>query len=110
MAFDWIGGFGQTLTNNQTIKHKPKKKPEVAMLQRAFQNISLAMTYSHMGPPTLPSALRRFTTEFGMGSGGSISLLSPSNLVLKAESSYSIHQLSMFFSMPVVYTDIFHLQ
>ena len=38
-----------------------------------------------MGTPTLPSALRRFTSEFGMGSGGSILLLSPSNLVLRAD-------------------------
>ena len=29
------------------------------------------MTYSHMGSPTLPSALGGFTSEFGMGSGGS---------------------------------------
>ncbi len=34
------------------------------------------MTYSHMGTPTLPSALLRFTSEFGMGSGGSKVLLS----------------------------------
>ena len=37
---------------------------------------SLAMSYSHMGTPTLPSALTHFTAEFGMGSGGSTSLLS----------------------------------
>ncbi len=30
------------------------------------------------GDPTLPSALRRFTTEFGMGSGGTAALLPPS--------------------------------
>ena len=29
------------------------------------------------GDPTLPSALRRFTSEFGMGSGGTAALLSP---------------------------------
>ena len=34
------------------------------------------MSYSHMGTPTLPSALTRFTSEFGMGSGGAMSLLS----------------------------------
>ena len=34
------------------------------------------MSYSHMGTPTLPSALTHFTTEFGMGSGGTMSLLS----------------------------------
>ena len=30
------------------------------------------------GDPTLPSALRRFTSEFGMGSGGTTALLPPS--------------------------------
>ena len=52
------------------------KKPD--SLNRAFLIWSLAMSYSHMGNPTLPSALFRFTTEFGMGSGGSKTLLSPS--------------------------------
>mgnify|MGYP000036743172 CR=1 FL=1 len=39
-------------------------------------NKNLAMSYSHMGTPTLPSALLRFTTEFGMESGGTTALLS----------------------------------
>ena len=39
-------------------------------------NRSLAMTYSHMGTPTLPSAQLHFTSEFGMGSGGTTALLS----------------------------------
>ena len=34
------------------------------------------MTYSRMGNATLPSAMQRFTSEFGMGSGGSAALLS----------------------------------
>ena len=34
------------------------------------------MSYSHMGTPTLPSALLHFTSEFGMGSGGTTVLLS----------------------------------
>ena len=38
------------------------------------------MTYSHMGTPTLPSALSRFTTEFEMGSGGTNLLLSSGKL------------------------------
>ena len=38
--------------------------------------ICLTMSYSHMGTPTLPSALSRFTTEFEMDSGGTNSLLS----------------------------------
>ena len=39
------------------------------------------MTYSHMGTPTLPSAMHRFTAEFGMGSGGSNALLSSGKAV-----------------------------
>ncbi len=34
-----------------------------------------------MGRPTLPSALRRFTSEFGMGSGGTTALRPPGNSV-----------------------------
>ena len=34
------------------------------------------------GNPTLPSALLRFTTEFGMGSGGTATLWSPSKFGL----------------------------
>ena len=40
---------------------------------------SLAMTYFHMANATLSSALSSFTSEFGMGSGGSHSLWSPGN-------------------------------
>ena len=39
--------------------------------------MSLAVTYSRIGTPTLPSALARFTSEFGKGSGGSTPLLPP---------------------------------
>ncbi len=45
-------------------------------------NNELAMTYSHMGNPTLPSALRGFTSEFGKGSGGSLLLWSPAQLFM----------------------------
>ena len=40
------------------------------------------MTYFHMAAATLSSAIHGFTTEFGMGSGGSHALLSPSKLVI----------------------------
>ena len=40
------------------------------------------MTYFHIAAATLSSALFRFTTEFGMGSGGSKTLLSPSKFGL----------------------------
>ncbi len=39
-------------------------------------NKNLAMSYSHMGTPTLPSAQLRFTSEFKMGSGGTTALWS----------------------------------
>ena len=38
---------------------------------------SLAVTYFHMGTPTLSSALSSFTSEFEMGSGGSHLLMPP---------------------------------
>ena len=37
----------------------------------------LAVSYSRMANATLPSALPRFTSEFGMGSGGSTALWPP---------------------------------
>ena len=55
-----------------------KKAP---LFKRGFWNNELAMTYSHMGNPTLPSAQRGFTSEFGKGSGGSLLLLSPAQLL-----------------------------
>jgi hypothetical protein len=35
------------------------------------------VSYSHMANATLPSALQRFTSVFGMGTGGSIALSPP---------------------------------
>ena len=52
------------------------------MMRGIFRNNELAMTYSHMGNPTLPSAQRGFTSEFGKGSGGSLLLLSPAQLFM----------------------------
>ena len=51
-------------------------------------NNELGMTYSHMGNPTLPSARRGFTSEFGKGSGGSLLLLSPAQLFMDLFGSY----------------------
>ena len=52
------------------------------MTEGVFRINELAMTYSHMGNPTLPSAQRGFTSEFGKGSGGSLLLLSPAQLFM----------------------------
>ena len=57
------------------------KKIPLCLSGGGFWNNELAMTYSHMGNPTLPSALRGFTSEFGKGSGGSLLLWSPAQLV-----------------------------
>ena len=50
-----------------------KKSPDSVSYQGSL-NLSLTTTYSHMGSPTLPSAMALFTSEFGMGSGGSTPL------------------------------------
>ncbi len=45
---------------------------------------SLAVTYSRMANATLPSARVRFTSEFGMGSGGTTPLWPPRKTVQAA--------------------------
>ena len=52
---------------------------------------SLAVTYFHMGTPTLSSALSGFTSEFEMGSGGSRSLLPPGKLLELAVTQQQTH-------------------
>ena len=56
-----------------TYRHKKAQTQD----ESGLLNKCLAVTYSHMGNPTLPSALLRFTSEFGKGSGGSTALLPP---------------------------------
>jgi hypothetical protein len=55
------------------------KKPPI-LTDRGFSIWRLAVTYSHTGSPALPSAMLRFTAEFGMGSGGTKALLPPGKL------------------------------
>ena len=50
----------------------PVFRPGLLLLFDAWQFPTLAW-----GDPTLPSALRRFTSEFGMGSGGTTALQPP---------------------------------
>ena len=57
------------------LKRKNKKlslSTELSALFDAWQFPTLTW-----GDPTLPSALRRFTSEFGMGSGGTTALKPP---------------------------------
>ena len=52
---------------------------------------SLAMSYFHIANATLSSALFRFTTEFGMGSGGSKTLWLPSKLGCQSVFTYQLN-------------------
>ncbi len=56
----------------KTQSKKPRTIRYGVLLIDAWQFPTLAW-----GDPTLPSALRRFTSEFGMGSGGTTALKPP---------------------------------
>jgi hypothetical protein len=64
------------------------KKPRLDCSKRGLLNKSLTVTYSHMAKATLPSAQDVFTSEFGMGSGGSRPLM-PSGKPVNPESFVS---------------------
>ena len=75
----WMVGFitaSSFNTSDKTDRYETQKKTHA--LRHRFIRKKLTATYFHMGTPTLSSALRRFTAEFGMGSGGA-TLLEPSN-------------------------------
>jgi hypothetical protein len=60
--------------------HSERKNPATASAATGFHIRSLAVSYFRMAAATLSSALNVFTSEFGMGSGGSRSLLPPGKL------------------------------
>ena len=70
---------GQESAHRQTTdKTKgPVFRLSLSLLFDAWQFPTLAW-----GDPTLPSALRRFTSEFGMGSGGTTALQPPDKFCL----------------------------
>ncbi len=80
---------GQESAHRQTTdKTKgPVFRLSLSLLFDAWQFPTLAW-----GDPTLPSALRRFTSEFGMGSGGTTALQPPGKFCL------STHLLGMSMS------------
>ena len=61
-----------------------QEKTPVAWLRGSSFFKSLAVSYSHMAIATLSSALCRFTSVFGMGTGGSNTLWPPGKLADKA--------------------------
>ena len=62
---------------------KPIRQDGLLHLFDAWQFPTLAW-----GDPTLPSALRRFTSEFGMGSGGTTALQPPGKFCLSTRFSH----------------------
>ena len=65
-------GFYRLKTVREPDVKKPFAYAKGFLLFDAWQFPTLAW-----GDPTLPSALRRFTSEFGMGSGGTTALRPP---------------------------------
>ena len=59
------------------------KKPHTLMQRAGWCKKTLAATYSSILLRTVPSAMRGLTSEFGMGSGISLSLLPPGKLVCR---------------------------
>ena len=66
----------------RTDAKKPIRQDGLLHLFDAWQFPTLAW-----GDPTLPSALRRFTSEFGMGSGGTTALQPPGKFCLSTHLS-----------------------
>ena len=64
------------IANSHPRKWEKNQRKTPSRQAGGFWVKTLAMTYSRMRC-TLPSARKRFTSEFGMGSGGSTQLLSP---------------------------------
>ncbi len=67
----------------RTDAKKPIRQDGLLHLFDAWQFPTLAW-----GDPTLPSALRRFTSEFGMGSGGTTALQPPGKFCLSTRLSH----------------------
>ncbi len=79
----YVGSAGRIRCSQRRIRHffAPTQKVHPDgwpfALFDAWQFPTLAW-----GDPTLPSALRRFTSEFGMGSGGTTALRPPGKFCL----------------------------
>ncbi len=69
------GGF---VLLRRALTDRPQIKQKARSFDRAFR-FYLMRQFPTLawGDPTLPSALRRFTSEFGMGSGGTTALQPP---------------------------------
>ena len=61
------------------------------------------------GDPTLPSALRRFTSEFGMGSGGTTALSPPGKFCCQKRIFYTDAALAAFVKSVTYYSMLLSL-
>ena len=71
-AVGWSHPQGEGESEGKTKAKNPAPYGTGFFLINAWQFPTLTW-----GDPTLPSALRRFTSEFGMGSGGTTALKPP---------------------------------
>ncbi len=86
-------GAGATIGGIAGRRDKRKRCPSSGAKKKNPQgqdnlgglNKCLAVTYFRMGTPTLSSALSSFTSEFGMVSGGTHSLLPPGKPFCRSE-------------------------
>ena len=83
-------------TDNTQIMGSESKKPAV---RRVLLNGTWQCPTLTWGNPTLPSALIRFTSEFGMESGGTVSLWLPGKTGNNLENWISIQSVSNYFSL-----------
>ena len=100
LRFCW-GEWGLMYSDPIFFLSSKRKKP-------AVRRVSLIGTWQcptlTWGNPTLPSALIRFTSEFGMGSGGTVSLWLPRNLVTIWESLILIQSVSNYFLLCLAFS------
>ena len=78
-------------TDNTQIMGSESKKPAV---RRVFLNGTWQCPTLTWGNPTLPSALIRFTSEFGMESGGTVSLWLPGKNFYNNLGKFDINSIS----------------
>ena len=91
-ALQTRGCIGVMMRRNMMRGYLPDRRRKKAL------NVSSGLLYLFdawqfptlaWGDPTLPSALRRFTSEFGMGSGGTTALLPPGKFCFRPRLSRS---------------------
>ncbi len=81
-----------------TDAKKPIRQDGLFHLFDAWQFPTLAW-----GDPTLPSALRRFTSEFGMGSGGTTALVPPGKFFVLCPVSFELIRRWLLLRTSVTY-------